>query len=39
MALTDKELAGLEPRELLQLGIDLFNAGRYFDAHEAWEEV
>ena len=26
------------PREYLQ-GISLFNAGRYFDAHEAWEEI
>ncbi len=26
------------PREYLQ-GIDDFNAGRYFDAHEIWEEV
>ena len=23
----------------LQHGIDLFNSGRYWDAHEAWEEV
>ena len=35
----ERQIAGLAPRELLQLGIDLFNAGRYFEAHEAWEEV
>jgi predicted metal-dependent hydrolase len=23
----------------LELGIDLFNSGRYWDAHEAWEHV
>lgn len=37
MPLRDEELEGLGPRELLQLGIDLFNAGRHFDSHEAWE--
>ena len=26
-----------DPEELLQLGIDHFNAGRTFQAHEAWE--
>ena len=26
------------PSEYLQ-GISLFNAGQYFDAHEAWEEI
>jgi predicted metal-dependent hydrolase len=35
----DEELAGLSPEELLQLGVDRFNAGLYFEAHEAWEEV
>jgi predicted metal-dependent hydrolase len=29
---------GLHPREYLQ-GIEYFNAGRYFDAHEIWEEI
>jgi predicted metal-dependent hydrolase len=24
-------------KSALELGIDLFNEGRYFDAHEAWE--
>ena len=23
----------------LELGLELFNAGRYWDAHEAWEEA
>lgn len=26
-------------RELIQEGIDLFNRGEYFPAHEAWEEI
>jgi uncharacterized protein len=25
--------------DLLQDGINFFNAGRYFDAHEAWEDL
>jgi predicted metal-dependent hydrolase len=25
--------------ELLEKGITYFNAGRYFDAHEAWEDL
>ncbi len=29
--------AGIE--ELLQRGIDLFNHGSYFEAHEAWEQA
>jgi hypothetical protein len=32
-------LGSLSPDELLQLGIDLYNAGHYWNAHEAWEEV
>jgi len=28
-----------QSRDFLQEGIDLFNAGRYFECHEAWEEV
>jgi hypothetical protein len=28
-----------ERRRLLLLGIDFFNAARFYDAHEAWEEV
>src|SRR5204862_3147329 len=30
--------SGAYPREYLQ-GIEDFNAGRYFDAHEIWEEI
>jgi hypothetical protein len=30
--------AGMYPVEYLE-GIALFNAGRYFDAHEVWEEI
>lgn len=26
-------------RDFFQEGIDLFNAGRFFECHEAWEEV
>jgi uncharacterized protein len=32
-------LGSLSAEELLQLGIDLYNAGHYWNAHEAWEEV
>ena len=32
-------LGSLTPEALLQLGIDLYNAGHYWNAHEAWEEV
>jgi predicted metal-dependent hydrolase len=35
----EQYLGGLSPEELLQLGIDLYNAGHYWNAHEAWEEV
>jgi hypothetical protein len=34
----DSTAIELYPREYLQ-GIENFNAGRYFDAHEIWEEV
>lgn len=34
----DPEIEQLYPGEYLD-GIRLFNAGRYFDAHEAWEEI
>jgi hypothetical protein len=34
----DKRHVKLYPREYL-LGMELFNSGRYFEAHEAWEEV
>lgn len=35
----EEYLASLSPEALLQLGIDLYNAGHYWNAHEAWEEV
>jgi uncharacterized protein len=35
----EEYLGALSPDELLQLGIDLYNAGHYWNAHEAWEEV
>ncbi len=25
--------------DLLEIGINFFNAGRYFEAHEAWEDL
>ena len=35
----DEWLAGLSAEELLGLGIELYNAGHFFEAHEAWEAV
>jgi hypothetical protein len=35
----DAYLESLTPEALLQLGIDLYNAGHYWNAHEAWEQV
>jgi predicted metal-dependent hydrolase len=35
----EEYLRGLSEAELLQLGIDLYNAGHYWNAHEAWEEA
>ena len=35
----EEYLGSLSPEELLQLGVDLYNAGHYWNAHEAWEEV
>jgi predicted metal-dependent hydrolase len=32
-------LESLTPEALLQLGIDLYNAGHFWNAHEAWEQV
>lgn len=32
-------LERLEPPELLQLGVNLFNAGHFWHSHEAWEEA
>jgi hypothetical protein len=33
------ELTAAERRALARAGVDHFNAGRYFEAHEAWEEI
>lgn len=33
------ELTAAKRRRLVRTGIDCFNSGRFFDAHEAWEEV
>lgn len=33
------DLTDLEKADLLQEGIAHFNAGRFFEAHEPWEEV
>ncbi|HEU0074382.1 MAG TPA: DUF309 domain-containing protein [Dehalococcoidia bacterium] len=35
----DAYLEAQTPEALLQLGIDLYNAGHYWNAHEAWEQV
>ena len=35
----EEYLGSLQPDALLQLGVDLYNAGYYWNAHEAWEEV
>jgi hypothetical protein len=35
----DVYLEAQTPEALLQLGIDLYNAGHYWNAHEAWEQV
>jgi predicted metal-dependent hydrolase len=35
----EEYLGSLTPEELLQLGIDLYNGGHFWNAHEAWEEV
>ena len=35
----EEYLGSLSAEELLQLGIELYNAGHYWNAHEAWEEV
>ena len=40
MSESDREqFAGMSGDELLRLGIELYNSGSYFEAHEAWEEV
>ena len=35
----EEYLGSLSSEALLQLGIDLYNAGHYWNAHVAWEEV
>lgn len=35
----DAYLEAQTPEALLQLGIDLYNTGHYWNAHEAWEQV
>ena len=35
----DAYLEAQTPEALLQLGVDLYNAGHYWNAHEAWEQV
>lgn len=32
-------LTAAERRRLLLRGVELFNQGRFFEAHEAWEEI
>ena len=34
-----EQFAGMSGEELLRAGIELYNGGSYFEAHEAWEEV
>ena len=38
LALAEPELS-VENEVRFQHGIDLFNAGKYWDAHESWEEI
>jgi hypothetical protein len=33
------DLSPAERERLFRLGIDLFNRGQFFEAHEAWEEI
>ena len=35
----DAYLEAQTPEALLQLGVDLYNTGHYWNAHEAWEQV
>jgi predicted metal-dependent hydrolase len=39
MRVLHPELSPDERSRLIQAGIDLFNSGRFFAAHEAWEEI
>jgi predicted metal-dependent hydrolase len=34
-----EQFEGMSGEELLRAGIELYNNGSYFEAHEAWEEV
>ena len=34
-----EQFAGMSGEEQLRAGIELYNGGSYFEAHEAWEEV
>jgi predicted metal-dependent hydrolase len=34
-----EQFEGMSPDELLRAGVDLYNGGSFFEAHEAWEEV
>jgi len=39
MRVLHPEISQEERERLFQAGIDLFNRGRFFEAHEAWEEI
>ena len=40
MSDTDRaQFDGMSGEELLRTGVELYNAGSFFEAHEAWEEV
>jgi predicted metal-dependent hydrolase len=39
MRVLHPDLSPDERSRLIQAGIDLFNGGRFFAAHEAWEEI
>ncbi|HEY0556886.1 MAG TPA: DUF309 domain-containing protein [Thermoanaerobaculia bacterium] len=39
MRVLHPDLSTDERERLLQAGIELFNQGRFFEAHEAWEEI
>ena len=39
MRVLHPDLSAAERERLFQEGIDLFNQGRFFEAHEAWEEI
>ena len=39
MRVLHPDLSAEERARFLEEGIELFNRGRFFDAHEAWEEI